>query len=97
MNVHGRGVTLHFQTNLIEFIYARISACAYFGGKQERCVFTMSLCALIYNKFRLITHASPTKIMTIGDEVQHAVYSWVSCDVIHLSEGQLQIETQSSE
>ena len=48
----------------------------HFGSKQERCEFTMSLCALIYNKFRLMTHASPTKIMTIGDELQHAVYTY---------------------
>ena len=28
----------------------------HFGAKQERCAFTMSLCALTYNEFRLITH-----------------------------------------
>ena len=46
----------------------------HFDSKQERFEFTRSLCALIYNKFRLMTHASPTKIMAIGDELQHAVY-----------------------
>ena len=56
VTVYDRDVTLDFQTNLVEFIYAGISVCVHFGGKQERCAFTMSLCALIYNKFRLITH-----------------------------------------
>ena len=42
---------------------------------QAVAMFTMSLCAFIYNKFRLITLCSPTKIMTIGDELRHAVLS----------------------
>ena len=29
VNVYGRDVTLDFQTNLAEFIYARISVCAF--------------------------------------------------------------------
>ena len=44
----------------------------HFDSKQERCEFTKSLCALI-----------PTKIMTMGDELQHAVYT---CNILSMQD-----------
>ena len=58
----------------------------HFDSKQERCEFTRSLCALIYNKFRLMTHASPTKIMAIDDELQHAVYT---CNILSMQDDRI--------
>ena len=56
----------------------------HFDSKQERCEITRSLCALIYNKFRLMKHTlSPTKIMAIGDELQHAVYT---CNILSMQD-----------
>ena len=47
VNVYGRDVTLGFQNRLGRVDIVCISVCAY-GGKQERCTFAMSLCALMY-------------------------------------------------
>ena len=58
----------------------------HFDSKQERCEITRSLCALIYNIFRLMTHASPTKIMAIGDELQHAVYT---CNILSMQDDRI--------
>ena len=69
VNVYGRDVTLDFQTNLVEFIYARISV-VHFGGKQERCAFTMSFCALIYRVSQ--KNRNPHKLC------KHYIFIWVA-------------------
>ena len=38
----------------------------HFGGKQEQCAYTKSLCALIYDKFGLLTHPlHPTVLFAV--------------------------------
>ena len=44
VNVYGRDVTLDFQTNLVEFIYARISVCAFWWQAETMCVYYEFLC-----------------------------------------------------
>ena len=59
----------------------------HFDRKQERCEFTRSLCALIYNIFRLMTRTRFTiKIMAIGDELQHAVYT---CNILSMQDDRI--------
>ena len=44
VNVNGRDVTLNFQTNLVEFIYARISVCAFWWQAGTMCVYYEFVC-----------------------------------------------------
>ena len=45
MNVYGRDVTLDLQANLVEFIYARISVCAFLCGQAgTMCVYYEFVC-----------------------------------------------------
>ena len=44
VNVYGRDVTLDFQTNLIEFIYARISVGAFWWKAETMCVYYEFVC-----------------------------------------------------
>ena len=39
VNVYGRDVTLDFQTNLVELIYARISVYAFWWQAGAMCVY----------------------------------------------------------
>ena len=44
MNVYGRDVTLDFQTNLVELIYARINVCASWWYAGTMCVYYEFVC-----------------------------------------------------
>ena len=44
VNVYGRDVTLDFQTNLADFIYARISVCAFWWQAGTMCVYYEFVC-----------------------------------------------------
>ena len=44
VNVYGRDVSLDFQTNLAEFIHARISVCAFWWQAGVMCVYYEFVC-----------------------------------------------------
>ena len=44
VNGYGRDVTLDFRTNLAEFIYARISVCAFWWQAGTMCVYYEFVC-----------------------------------------------------
>ena len=44
VNVYGRDVTLDYQTNLDEYMYARISVCAFWWQAGTMCVYYEFVC-----------------------------------------------------
>ena len=49
VNFYDRDVTLDLQTNLVEFIYARISVCAFWWQAGTMCVYYGFVCFDIVN------------------------------------------------
>ena len=65
-----------FKTNLFQLMLVYKCMCIFGGNAATTFIMSLRLCALIYNNYRLITDSLHlTKIMKIGDELQHAVLS----------------------
>ena len=44
VNIYGRDVTLDLQTNMVEFLYARIIVCAFWWQAGTMCVYHEFVC-----------------------------------------------------